>query len=453
MLTGEYNYLIDNMLIAQLLGFLLLTIPIVLLFLNIKWTIAYYVISIVSNLPLIFAIAFGMSYELIIVLLLGLKLLKEIIDKRMFHYILDRNSLIIIIALVILMIINIVTSLFNINVSAILNRLIIYIVNLFIIFIFTYFIIKKEDERFIINSMLIGAILLIISQLVELFYGYSLGYRNLRPAGLLLDPNVLAFALNIVLAFSFRVQGNKNFFSMMFIIATRVLIVFGVFLTISRSGYIGTAAILIMVSMYNIFISKRWYVLLTTIFVLIIMYFIFQNQINDFLNGIYNIIDLKRVWTKPPTQTIPTPGNGGGDVIVDPGYSNSRIHLLIAGLKIIKTHFWIGVGIGNVEAHMAELTNLELSTHNMILQLIVESGFIMIFSLLFFGYAIINYIYHNKRNRMFFIFIFIIVLLETFFNHNIMNLNITYLGLSIMLGIGVITSKKKIDLSIVLKNR
>ena len=128
----------------------------------------------------------------------------------------------------------------------------IYAVNIFILFIFTYFAKTRDLLGVIKNAVVLGGALLAVSAVAEMVYGhYVLDVANMRPAGLLLDPNVCAFALNATLAISLYNPRKPTIMRAFFLIAFRVLIVFGVFLTVSAPvyrvrGYFGIYAFLLL---------------------------------------------------------------------------------------------------------------------------------------------------------------------------------------------------------------
>ncbi|HHW99740.1 MAG TPA: hypothetical protein GX740_00350, partial [Acholeplasmataceae bacterium] len=54
MLSGQYDFLVENMWLAEIIAIVLLILPVFLVFMKEKWFFFYYAISIVANLPLIF---------------------------------------------------------------------------------------------------------------------------------------------------------------------------------------------------------------------------------------------------------------------------------------------------------------------------------------------------------------------------------------------------------------
>ena len=188
MLSGQYDVLVDNLWLADILSVILLIIPFFLLFMNGKWIFFYYTISVVANLPLIFSLTFNFSYEAVIGLTILITIIKEIVREKRFRYLTTKENLLLILMLSVLLVLNLLTSIFHFNANEFLIRLYIYLVNMFILGVFTYYFKNTYNLRFIKNGFIIGAIILVVSMLVELVYGhYYLDVRNMRPAGLLLD--------------------------------------------------------------------------------------------------------------------------------------------------------------------------------------------------------------------------------------------------------------------------
>src|SRR5690554_5039107 len=126
MLSGQYDFLVDNMWLTEIIGILLLILPFFLLFMNKKWVFFYYTISIVANLPLIFSMTFNFSYELIIGVIVLVIIAKDILIKRGFRIITTKENLIMILLLILVMGLNLGFSLFNFNKLEFINRLSIY---------------------------------------------------------------------------------------------------------------------------------------------------------------------------------------------------------------------------------------------------------------------------------------------------------------------------------------
>jgi O-antigen ligase len=174
------------------------------------------------------------------------------------------------------------------------------------------------------------------------------------------------------------------------------------------------------------------------------MYFLFYGVINNFIRTIYGVIDLDRVF---PTSLVVPPRTGSqspNPIIEEPDYSNSRIMLIKSTLEIFKNNFVVGVGIGNVTTKMYLLNGLSMNSHNLFLQLLAESGILILFTLLIFGYYVINLIIKTKsKSRFFFIVICIVVGIEAMFNHNILNINIIWVTLAFFLAMIVIHAKEQ----------
>lgn len=434
MLSGEYNFLIDHMWLTDIIAVVLLIIPIFLIFYDNKWIFGYYVTSIVANLPLIFYMRFKFSYEAIIALMIIIVIIRDIIRTKELKYYSTKEGLELIFFFLLILLVNIFTSFFNFNKIEVINRIIIYGVNLFILFIFTYYMNSYRKIKVIRNGFIFGALLLICSMIIEMIYGYYiLGVANMRPAGLLLDPNVCAFALNLSLIISFIKNYKTNVLYDLFIIFSRVIIVFAIFLTVSRSAYIGTIFILSSLIIYYSKGKRRW-IALSTVVVFIIMYLIFFNIIKNFIDQIYSIIDLNRIFPtpKPVPNEPPTPGG----IVVEPDYSNSRITLIKAAFTVFINNFVVGAGAGNVPHKIYLITNMKMNAHNLLLQLLAESGIFMLATILIFLYFAFKFIMTIKGSSKFIIFLFIsLIIIESMFNHNLLNINIFYIAFAIILSL------------------
>lgn len=447
MLTGEYDLLADNMTVTNILAALLLILPIIFIFLNKKWLIGLYAVSIVANLPLVFFMSFKFSYELIIALALIIKIAIDAYKEKSLLYITTRENIYLIGSLLIVVIVNLLTSLFNFNRDQFLLRVMIYAVNIFILFIFTYFAKTRDLLGVIKNAVVLGGALLAVSAVAEMVYGhYVLDVANMRPAGLLLDPNVCAFALNATLAISLYNPRKPTIMRAFFLIAFRVLIVFGVFLTVSRSGYIGSAVILVFMLFYYSRKGENW-VAAAAVTAFILIYFIFYNTAVKFWGTIHGIIDLDRIFPYTGGPVIPTEGGPTGTP--SSIFSGERIALALAALRIFFRNLFSGVGIGNVLPEIAAYTGVGLESHNFVLQLLAESGVLMLAALLLLGYFIIRLLLNaSPRIRWFFALILLVVAVEALFNHNLLNLNLVWFALAFVLAVNATYSKRKIDIGI-----
>lgn len=446
MLSGQYDILVNNMWLTDIIAIILLILPLFLIFMDKKWIFTFYAISIVSNLPLIFALTFNFSYEAILSIVLIIILIKDIYRDRTLRYITTKQNLVLMLMLIIVLGVNIFTAFFHLNLNAVIVRLIIYAVNIFILLVYTYFFKDYKSIKYVINGMIIGGLILVISMIAEMIYGhYYVGIRNMRPAGLLLDPNVCAFALNLVFVLSFFERKKHVFWHDLYYLFARVILLFGVFLTVSRSAYIGTLFVLILLVIYYSKGKKRW-IVPSVVIVFIVMYLIFHRVIIDFINNIYNIIDLGRIIPKnintPPSSN--GPGGGGGGIVDGGDYSNSRLALISAAFIVFSNNFITGVGIGNVVGEINFITGLEMNAHNLYLQLLAESGIIMFITLLIFAYYLFVFISKlEKKHKFLILLIFGLVFIETLFNHNLLNINIIYLVLAIILGLNMISAKDR----------
>src|SRR5690606_6733827 len=94
MLSGQYDILVNNMWLTDIIAIILLILPLFLIFMDKKWIFTFYAISIVSNLPLIFALTFNFSYEAILSIVLIIILIKDIYRDRTLRYITTKQNLV-----------------------------------------------------------------------------------------------------------------------------------------------------------------------------------------------------------------------------------------------------------------------------------------------------------------------------------------------------------------------
>ncbi|HEY8395817.1 MAG TPA: hypothetical protein VIK96_03475, partial [Bacilli bacterium] len=132
-----------------------------------------------------------------------------------------------------------------------------------------------------------------------------------------------------------------------------------------------------------------------------------------------------------------------------------RFELLKAGIKIFLNNYSLGIGIGNIIPAVKELTGMPMNTHNLVIQLLAESGIFMLVMLMVFFYYLVNLIVKSaKKERFFLTLILLTVVLESFFNHNLLNINIVYLLLAFFLALNILFSKEQTALSLTqIKNR
>lgn len=455
MLSGEYNFLVDNMWLTEIISVILLIIPFFLIFADKKWIFGFYIVSIVANLPLIFVMVFGFSYELIIACAIIAVIVRDLVRNKNLLLVSTKESRGVYLSLCGVLGLNLITSLFNFSRSAFFERTFIYLVNIFILIVFNYFIINRNRLQVIRYGFVIGALILVFTMFLELIYGYYyLGYGRLRPAGLLLDPNVAAFALNLSLLLSFYKSKKNSLLVDTFFIVSRILIVFGVLMTVSRSGYLST---LLILSAFLVYYSKKKYRYLAplTVFVIMVMYFILYKLIARSLDNLYLMLDLQRIFPRSlppgtpnqPAQPIPN--------LPETIFNDSRFELLKAGIKIFLNNYSLGIGIGNIIPAVKELTGMPMNTHNLVIQLLAESGIFMLVMLMVFFYYLVNLIVKSaKKERFFLTLILLTVVLESFFNHNLLNINIVYLLLAFFLALNILFSKEQTALSLTqIKNR
>ena len=449
MLSGEYNFLVDNLWLTQIIAVILLIIPFFLIFAEKKWIFGFYVVSIVANLPLIFVMAFGFSYELIIALATITVIVKDLIRNKNLLLLSTKESRAVILSLFGVLALNLLTSTYHFSKSAFFERAFIYLVNIFILLVFSYYLVNRERLQVIRYAFVIGALILVFTMLVELIYGhYYLGVHRLRPAGLLLDPNVAAFALNLSLLLSFYKPKKTKLLTDIFFISARIIIVFGVFLTVSRSGYLST---LLILSLFLVYYSKgkKRYLAPTTVFVIILIYFLFFKFIQASLDTLYQMIDLQRIFPRSTPPSVPPPTPSPGISVPDTIFSDSRFELLKAGIKIFLNNYILGVGVGNITTEVYNLTGMPMNTHNLVLQLLGESGIFMLGMLLIFFYYLVQLIVRSEKKQRFFLaLIFMVIVLESFFNHNLLNTNIIYLLLAFFLALNILFSREQTVLSL-----
>ena len=440
MLTGEYEFLIDNIFITNIIAIILLLVPLILLFFDIRWLYGLYTISIIANLPLIFFIRFNFSYEIIIGFALLLKIIINMFKKKSFKFITAQDNIFLFLSLFLIIALNLVLSLLNFNYTQYIIRLIVYFVNIFVFVVFVYYIDNLKTLNTIKSAVMIGAVILLFSMIIELIYGYYyLGMSNMRISGLLLDPNVCAFALNLCLVISFVETNNISFAKSIGYIVLRLLFVFGVFLTVSRAGYIETAIIMIYMFFHYLRKEAKWipFTIVTVFTFTIIIFYSFNLK---FWLNVYSIIDLKRIL---PLENGLSPGIQAPLSPSEPSsIQNERIILLITTGRIFIHNFWTGVGIGNVIPHMSAYTGIGLNSHNMILQLLAESGIIMVFAIILFGYFLIRLLVNaNADIRWLLILLSLIIGFESLFNHNLLNINIIWFIFAFLAAINTIYSK------------
>ena len=447
MLTGEYNLLSDHMVITNIIAAVLFVLPIAFVFLDKKWLIGLYAVSIVANLPLVFSMRFGFSYELIIALALIVKLGLTAYKEKTLLYNTTRENICLIGSLLIVVIVNLLTSFFHFNREAYVARILVYAVNFFILIIFTYFLKTKDTIESFRIAFVIGGVILVVSAIAEMIYGYYVfGVSNLRPAGLLLDPNVCAFALNITLIISFYKPRQQSLLTMVFLIVARLVILFGVFLTVSRSGYIGTLIVLLYMLFYYSRTDENW-IAAATVGAFAVAYFVFSHALARFWVTMHGIIDLDRIFPFPG----PTGGTGGGGPVTPtPGFaSGERIMLAMTALRVFAQNLFTGVGIGNVLPEIASYTGVGLESHNFILQMLAESGTLMIVALLLLAYCLLRLIGRSiRRIRWFFVLLVVVVSVESVFNHNLLNLNLVWLALAFALALNTLHSRQRIEFGI-----
>lgn len=443
MLSGEYNFLVDNKWLAEIIAVILLIIPFFLFFADKKWIFGFYVVSIVANLPLIFVMVFGFSYEMIIALVIIAVIIRDLIRNKNLLLLSTKESRAVFFSLCGLLALNLATSLFNFSKSAFLERSFVYLVNVFILIIFNFFLINRGRLQIIRYGFVIGALLIVLTMAIELIYGYNyLQVGRLRPAGLLLDPNVSAFALNLALLLSFYKQKRPNSWTNVFFIISRILIVFGIFMTVSRSGYV-LALIILVFFLIEHSKKKNYFAPLAALF-MIVIYFIFQKPLAKTWDNLHLLLDLQRIFPRPS----PPGPSGPGPALPGPILAEPRYELLKAGIKIFLHNFSLGIGIGNVPPAMEELTGMRMNTHNLVLQLLAESGIFMLVMLLVFFYYLVNLIIKSGRKERFLLgLILFAVAVESLFNHNLLNINIVYLLLAFFLALNILYSKEQTALS------
>lgn len=432
-----------NTFFIDFINYILLILPLILLIFNRKYLYCLYVISIVSNLPLIFTNYFQFSYELYLCGFIVLAIIKELLLNRKIKLILNKETLILSIIIGILLFTHLAISLFNFNQEPFLETVIIYLSNIFLLSIFLYFIKNSVDKNLVIKSIVIGGVIVGISIWYELYINYYvLGYTHGRYGGLIIDPNGASLVLNLAFLISFYKERYFRSFNLVLRIIFRIIIFSSIILTASRSGLISLIFISLFLLAYYLVNQKEAYKAYCFVIVLTVGIFVFRNYVTSFVIELMQMIDLKRISSillppsppQNPTEDIPP-------VIIDP--TSGRWQLMINSIYALKNNLLIGVGIGNVPG-VIDSQKL-MNSHNLWLQLGLESGILMVINFFVFGIYLIKYLLQKQfKNKEIFILLFIVLFIESFFNHNMIRLNLIWLVLALVMASHIQSSKRKI---------
>lgn len=443
----EYKHLVD------LFSSILLILPLIFLILNRKLLYSLYVISIVTNLPIIFISKFNFSYEIYLGLIVVTAIIKEWYFNREIKYLTNKPSILLVLSVALIFFINVGTSFFNFNSLEVKRISTIFVSNIFILLVFTYFIKNSHMRNIVIKSIFLGGTILAISIFLELYYNYYiLNINNHRYGGLLIDQNGAALVLNLSFVLSFYIDRFYRSFKLIVRLVLRILIVLALFATASRSGFIGFTFIVFLLLGRYVICQEFSYKPLALFLVLSLLIFIFRHQVSTFILEFTKMVDLKRISnlfkpdnSLPPPVVVP-PNNSLPPIIMDPTTSG-RWQLIYNSIHVFRHNFLVGVGIGNLP-NLIDPT-YKMNAHNLWLQLIAESGIFMVFSLLFFGLVLSFYLIDKQfKNKTIFIFTFIVIFIDSFFNHNLYNLNIVWLFLAVVISSNVLSLKKYYEIKL-----
>lgn len=434
----------------QIINYFLLILPVLFLLFNQKYLYCLYVISIVSNLPLIFINYFSFSYELYLGILIILAIIKHLIFNREITFKFNKESLLLILFIGLILISHLGFSIINFNKREYFQTIYAYLSNLFILFIFLYFIKNSYYKNLVIKSFFIGTFILACSVVLELFYNYyRLNIIHGRYGGLIIDPNGAAFVLNIGFLLSFYKERYFVSFNLFIRVIFRIVIFMSIIFTVSRSGIIILTFITLAILAYYI-ASKEAYKVYITVGMISLGVLFFRQNVISFVMELMKMVDLKRLRELLiiPDSNISPPSDNIPPVIIDPTTSG-RLQLFLNSLVIIRQNLLFGVGIGNVPWYIDPI-NLQ-NSHNLWLQLILESGILMSISLVIFCIYLLIYIFNKGfKNKTIFVITLIAFLIESFFNHNLLKLNLTFLVLAIIISSNILSKEHRIKINLVL---
>lgn len=438
--------------IVNIVTTLLLILPFLFLIFNRRLLYGLYVVSIVANLPLMFLMKYNFSYEILLSLLVLFSIIKEWYFNRKINFKINVSTFLLIISLVVIFLINVITSLFHFNASEVKRITTIFVANIFILLIFIYFIKNSHLRNIIIKSIVLGGVILSISIFLELFYNYYILNINYhRYGGLIIDQNGAALVLNLCFILSFYTDRFYRSFSLVIRLIFRLLLVMALLATASRSGLIAFGVSILMLIAYYVYRQELSYKPIALILVLSFLIFIFRHQVSTFLIEFTKMVDLERLSnifklspSLPPNGVGPPSGNPP-PVVMDPATSG-RWQLIYNTIYVIKNNWLVGVGVGNLP-NLIDPT-FHMNSHNLWLQLIGESGILMFFTLLFFVIFLMSYIINKQfKNKIIFIFGLIVIFIDSFFNHNLFNLNLIWLFLSLVMASNILSSSEYFEFS------
>ena len=365
-------------------------------------------------MPLIFINYFSFSYELYLGILIILAIIKHLIFNREITFKFNKESLLLILFIGLILISHLGFSIINFNKREYFQTIYAYLSNLFILFIFLYFIKNSYYKNLVIKTFFIGTFILACSVVLELFYNYyRLNIIHGRYGGLIIDPNGAAFVLNIGFLLSFYKERYFVSFNLFIRVIFRIVIFMSIIFTVSRSGIIILTFITLAILAYYI-ASKEAYKVYITVGMISLGVLFFRQNVISFVMELMKMVDLKRLRELLiiPDSNISPPSDNIPPVIIDPTTSG-RLQLFLNSLVIIRQNLLFGVGIGNVPWYIDPI-NLQ-NSHNLWLQLILESGILMSISLVIFCIYLLIYIFNKGfKNKTIFVITLIAFLIESF---------------------------------------
>jgi hypothetical protein len=221
----------------------------------------------------------------------------------------------------------------------------------------------------------------IIGLLVSSAYGfYSLIFMpdsHFRLRGFFNNPNHLAFAINFVSpVLIYKIKNEKNKFHLIiFLFLTTI-----VFLSGSRTGLF--LQILLLLYLIIIF-SRNIYNIIISVFLIIISYNFILKQILGLNLNLFDRFELSNVKE-----------------------ASGRLDIIDAAMALGFDTLFMGVGIGQYKFYHLDyisssayntLTEFDLTTHNHMLDLLVNYGFISFFIFLFAFYKVFIFYFRNQH--------------------------------------------------------
>lgn len=249
--------------------------------------------------------------------------------------------------------------------------------NIFFLDLLLEFLKEKKLKKFFIESWAYIAVFSSILGLLQLLNFmpqisdnvlgiYSESYRNIfnlrdsfqRGTGLMLDPNFFSIYLIIGLIFNrFYIKNS----------ILEIVIVIGIISTLSRMAF------LFLFVFYILTLTKKSfqnYLLLIPLLLLFI--FLIPDPIKDYI--VIRFLDLRNIFD---FSTITSATDSS---------ATSRIITLFSSFEIIQSNIISGIGYGNVRSAFEAILGYDNVTHNTFLELIVISGILGVFPILFIFY-------------------------------------------------------------------